>query len=97
VRAARKRVSGRERVAKFIAAFSSHFWTGVTLAWIEINGQAAVLMSRDGTPVALSTIDASAHGISQIMWLMRPSKLAAVSKSGQRVGESGLPGLQAVG
>jgi RNA polymerase sigma-70 factor (ECF subfamily) len=44
----------------------------VTLAWVEKNGQAAVLMSRDGVPVALATIDASAQGIDQIMWIMRP-------------------------
>lgn len=85
VRAARVPVSGRKRVATFIAAVASHFWTGVTLAWIETNGQAAVLMSRDGVPVALATIDASAQGIDQIMWIMRPSKLAAISKSGQRL------------
>jgi RNA polymerase sigma-70 factor (TIGR02957 family) len=83
VRAARVPVSGRERVAKFIAAFSSHYWTGMTLTWIETNGQVSVLMSRDDVPVALATIDASAQGIDQIMWIMRPSKLAAISKSGQ--------------
>src|SRR5882762_1033642 len=38
VRAARFPVSGRERVAKFIAT-ASHFWKGVTLAWVETNGQ----------------------------------------------------------
>jgi RNA polymerase sigma-70 factor (ECF subfamily) len=27
-------ISGRKRVAKFIAAIASHFWIGVTLAWI---------------------------------------------------------------
>lgn len=80
VRAARVPVSGRERVAKFISAVASHFWNGVTLAWVETNGQASVLMSRAGIPVALATVDASAHGIDQIMWIMRPSKLAAVSK-----------------
>ena len=42
--AARAPVSGRERVAKFIASFASHFWTGMTLAWVETNGQAAVLI-----------------------------------------------------
>lgn len=76
--AARAPVSGRERVAKFIAAFASHFWTGMTLTWVQTNGQASVLMSRDGVPVALATIDASAEGIDQIMWIMRPSKLAAI-------------------
>src|SRR6516164_2824175 len=61
VRAARVPVVGRERVAKFIAT-AAHFWQGVTLAWVETNGQAAVLVSRDGVPVALTTIDASEQG-----------------------------------
>jgi RNA polymerase sigma-70 factor (TIGR02957 family) len=78
--AARAPVSGRERVAKFIAAFASHFWTGVTLARVETNGQASVVMSRDGVASAFATIDASAQGIDQIMWIMRPSKLAAISR-----------------
>jgi RNA polymerase sigma-70 factor (TIGR02957 family) len=85
VRAARAPVSGRERVAKFIAA-ASHFWKGVTLSSVESNGQAALLVSRDGAPVALTTIDASAQGIDQIMWIMRPSKLAAMSTARPRVG-----------
>jgi RNA polymerase sigma-70 factor (ECF subfamily) len=87
VRAARVPVVGRDRVAKFITAIASHFWIGVTLAWIEANGQASVLISRDGAIVALATIDASAQGIDQIIWVMRPSKLAAISLSWQRSGE----------
>src|SRR5258707_6204207 len=47
VRAARVPVSGRERVAKFIAVVSSHFWKGVTFTWVETNAQTSVLMSRD--------------------------------------------------
>jgi hypothetical protein len=90
VRAARVPVVGRERVAKFIAA-AAHFWNGVTLAWVEANGQAAVLVSRDGVPVALTTIDASAQGIDQIVWILRPSKLAAISKSGQRLDDVSAP------
>ena len=93
VRAARVPVSGRKRVATFIAAVSAHFWKGVTLAFIEINRQTGVLMSRDGAPVALSTVDASEHGIHQIMWIMRPSKLASISKSGRRLGD--VPGSAA--
>jgi RNA polymerase sigma-70 factor (TIGR02957 family) len=85
VRAARAPVSGRERVAKFIAT-ASHFWKGVTLSSVESNGQAALLVSRDGVPVALTTIDASAQGIDRIMWIMRPSKLAAMSTARPRAG-----------
>jgi RNA polymerase sigma-70 factor (ECF subfamily) len=78
--AARAPISGRARVAKFIASFASHFWTGVTLAWVETNGQPSVLVSRDRAPVALATIDASAEGIHQIMWILRPSKLCVVAR-----------------
>lgn len=84
--AARAPVSGRERVAKFYASFAWHFWTGVTLSWLESNGQAAVLVSRDGIPGALATLDASAQGIDQIMWIMRPSKLTAISMAGLKAG-----------
>jgi RNA polymerase sigma-70 factor (ECF subfamily) len=76
--AARAPVSGRERVAKFVAAFASHFWIGITVRWVDTNGQRSVLLSRGGIPVTLAAIDASAEGIDQIMWIMRPSKLAAI-------------------
>jgi RNA polymerase sigma-70 factor (ECF subfamily) len=77
--AARAPVSGRERVAKFIASFASHFWTGMKLTFVEANGQRSILISRDGIPSAFTTIDASVHGVDQIVWIMRPSKLAAIS------------------
>src|ERR1700761_4953019 len=80
VRAARVPVCGRERVAKFIAAVS-HFWHGVTVECVETNGQASALILRDGAVVALTTVDVSEQGIDQILWIMRPSKLAAVSKA----------------
>jgi RNA polymerase sigma-70 factor (TIGR02957 family) len=86
VRAARVPVAGRERVAKFIAAFASHFWKGVSLASVEANGQRSVLISRDGKAVGLVAIEASEEGIDQIMWFMRPSKLAAVSVAAQKTG-----------
>ena len=85
-RAARVPGSGRKRAATFIAAGSAHFWKGATLAFIENNGQAGLLMSRDGAPVSLAIVDASGKGIPQIVWIMRPSKLAAISKSVRQAG-----------
>lgn len=79
VRAARSPVVGRERVAKFIAAVSSHFWAGVSLTTIEANGQASLLLVRDEDLVGLVTISASAEGIDQVLWMLRPSKLSALS------------------
>jgi RNA polymerase sigma-70 factor (TIGR02957 family) len=78
VRAAQKPVVGRDRVAKLISAVSSHFWTGVALSFVEANGQGCILLSRDGVAVTLATIDASEQGVEQIMWFMRPSKLAGI-------------------
>jgi RNA polymerase sigma-70 factor (TIGR02957 family) len=80
VHAAGGPVSGRKRVATFIAALSKWCWNGVTLDWVETNGQATVLVLRDGVPYGI-TIDASEQGVHEIMWFLRPSKLAAVSKS----------------
>jgi len=84
VRAAGVPVTGRKKVATFIAAVSTWCWKGVTRDWVETNGQASVLMTRDGVPIGL-TIDASSHGINQIMWFLRPSKLAAVSSRSTKV------------
>jgi len=84
--AAHAPVSGRERVAKFISSFASHFWKGMTLSWVEANGQASVLLSRDGIPAAFATVDASAEGIDKIMWILRPSKLAVVATSRLKIG-----------
>src|SRR5262249_25705558 len=90
VRAAGVPVSGRNRVATFIASISKWCWNGVTLTWVQTNGQPAVLVLRDGVPFGL-TIDASAQGINEIMWFLRPSKLAAISRSGQGLSESHAP------
>ena len=92
VRAAGVPVSGRERVKALFEAVSKYIWKGVSVDFVEVNGQAAVLVSRDGVPAMLGTIDASAQGIDQIMWFMRPSKLTAVSKSGQDLSEGHAPG-----
>jgi RNA polymerase sigma-70 factor (ECF subfamily) len=77
--AARIPVIGRERVAKFISAFASHFWTGVSFHWAETNGQPSVVLSRDGAVFTVLTASASAEGIDQILWMMNPEKLGSVS------------------
>ena len=81
--AARKPVAGRERVAKFVAAFSSHFWLGAELRWIEANGQPAVVLSREGVPYAMVTANTSGAGaeagIDELLWMMNPTKIAALA------------------
>jgi RNA polymerase sigma-70 factor (ECF subfamily) len=81
VRAARRPVIGRTRVAKFMAALAPGFWKGVTVEPIEANGQASMLISCGPTAGNLVMIHASKAGIDHLYWMMRPSKLTSVVRS----------------
>lgn len=85
VRAAGLPITGRTAVAKFITAFSGHFWNGLTLEWVKANGQACVLLCRDGAAVGLASVEASEGGIGQVLWVMRPSKLRGVRRESASV------------
>lgn len=79
VRASRFPVVGRERVAKFVHAFHTHFWDGVDITESDTNGQASVLLSKDGSIFAVITLVIGAQGIDQVLWMMNPYKLGAVT------------------
>ncbi len=79
--AARIPVRGRPLVAKYIAKIAAPFWAGVNLKLIDANGRACLAMLRGDEIIALATITASKRRIEQIMWVMRPSKLVAISRS----------------
>lgn len=83
VHVARLPVSGRERVVNYIGAVGPYLWSGMTLEWIETNGQTSVLMVRNGAAIGLATVEASEDGIFRILLLMRPSKVAAISRSSE--------------
>jgi RNA polymerase sigma-70 factor, ECF subfamily len=72
-------VRGRTTVAKYLRAFANRFWIGVDITFIEANGQASALLSRDGTAFAVVTATASTDGIEQLLWMMNPAKLAGVA------------------
>lgn len=74
-RASRTPVVGRERVAKFLTAVAKHFWVGAEMKWRNMNGQPSVLILQGGQPLALATLEATAEGIGQILWVMNPAKL----------------------
>lgn len=80
--AARIPVIGSARVAKFVAAFSSHFWAGKTVGWVEVNGQPAVTLSEKGTVTTLLTLTSSPAGITRLLWVMSPGKLHHVAIAG---------------
>ena len=81
VHVARLPVSGRERVVNYFASVGPFMGGGVSIEWIETNGQASALVLRNGAVTALVTIEASKEGIFRVLLVMRPSKLAAISRS----------------
>jgi RNA polymerase sigma-70 factor (TIGR02957 family) len=79
VRASKFPVVGRLRVAKFVRAFHTHFWDGVEITEADTNGQPSVLLSKDGTTFAVLTVVTSPGCIDQVLWMMNPHKLGAVT------------------
>jgi len=81
VHVARLPISGRERVAHYYASVGSFMGGGVTIEWIETNGQAGALVLRNGAAIGLATVEVSEEGIFRILLIMRPSKLVAISRT----------------
>lgn len=79
--ASRIPVVGRSRVAKYLAAFAPRFWPPTRARWVEANGGPAVLVTVDGTAVALLTAEVSARGIERLLWVLNPDKLARYAAS----------------
>jgi len=77
---ARLPVEGRDRVANYFASVGAFMGNGVTIEWIETNGQTSALVLRDGSVTAVATIEASEEGIFRVLLMMRPSKLKAITR-----------------
>ncbi|GGM40369.1 RNA polymerase sigma-70 factor [Microbacterium saperdae] len=77
--AARIPVSGRGRVAKFVAAFAHHFWVGKSIGWVRVNDQPAATLVENGIVTTMVTVTTSDDGIRQLLWVMSPEKLRHVS------------------
>jgi RNA polymerase sigma-70 factor (ECF subfamily) len=79
VHAARIAIVGRERVVKFVAAFSRWFWAGIEVREVEINSEPAIAIVADGEPVTILSICASGDGIARLFWLLNPEKLDRIN------------------
>jgi len=75
VNAARKPISGRERVAKALVGLATKFWQGVTFVALDANGQPALFVHREGEPVVVASITASEAGVEQIFFVANPAKM----------------------
>lgn len=80
--ASRVAVSGRAKVAAFIAAYANSFWANTRLEETTSNGQPALLVWREDALLALVAIDASDDGIEQLLWVMNPEKLKSFNTRG---------------
>jgi RNA polymerase sigma factor (sigma-70 family) len=82
LRVSRTPVVGVVRVVKFMNATSTWFWNDLDIQWVSTNGQTSVVLRRKGgaRPIhAVLTVTASTEGIDQVLWMMNPEKIAAVS------------------
>ena len=75
-------VSGRETVAKFMRAFAPRFWPGVVTRPIQVNGEPGTALDRDGVTIAIVVLTASEEGITELNWVMNPTKLAPWERGG---------------
>ena len=75
----RRAVVGAARVARYVAAFSAWWWDGVEVRFITANGRPSAVLHRGDETLAVLTVDASEDGIEQVLWMMNPQKIAAVS------------------
>jgi RNA polymerase sigma-70 factor (ECF subfamily) len=78
VRASRVPVVGRDRVARYIAAFAARFWVGVEVGIVSVNGEDALLLRRGDDTIAVVAVNVSADGIHNVSWVMNPEKLSQV-------------------
>ncbi|MDN3242467.1 RNA polymerase sigma-70 factor [Glycomyces tritici] len=74
----RRPVVGAARVAKFLAAIAPWFWEAVEVEPVDVNGQAAAVLRRDGELYGVITVSASDEGIDQVLWMVNPEKLTAL-------------------
>jgi RNA polymerase sigma-70 factor (ECF subfamily) len=79
VSAARMPVRGRDRVARFIVGIVEKYGQGTTSGMIDVNGGPSLLVRREGTPLVLVTVDATADGIERLLMVLNPAKLAGLT------------------
>jgi RNA polymerase sigma-70 factor (ECF subfamily) len=81
--AARVPVVGRRKVARLLQAYADVFWAGVGVRSLEVNGEPALGLERDGELFCVLTLTASDDAVDEILWQMNPAKLAHVVQQGR--------------
>lgn len=81
---ARLEVVGAERVAR-ISAFAKKFFPGAEYGIVDANGRPSLLLTQDGTAVALVSATVGPDGIDGLYWVLAPDKLRAYGRSARRL------------
>ncbi|WP_369371403.1 RNA polymerase sigma-70 factor [Promicromonospora sp. Populi] len=84
---ARVAVVGRAKVARVLVSFADVFWIGVTAEPLELNGEAALGLVRDGRLFGTLSVAASADGVHEALWQFNPDKLEPLERT--RAGRAG--------
>ena len=77
VSAGRRPVVGRDNVGRFLTGIVRKGGTGFEIATVQANGQTSLLVSLDGAPYSVVSIDASPAGIERVFLVVNPAKLGA--------------------
>ncbi|MGY1620398.1 RNA polymerase sigma-70 factor [Geodermatophilus sp. SYSU D00691] len=91
VNAARMPVTGRDKVARYLAGIFARFTAGLTGAFAEVNGAPAVVSFRDGALQSVLVVSTDGERITGLDFVLNPVKLAFADGQLSRIG--GLRGL----
>ena len=78
VTAARNVISGADRVARFIIGVMAKGAAGVDFEFVMVNGAPGWVLSRNGAPFAVTTIEIEGDKVRRVFATLNPDKLAHV-------------------
>ncbi|WP_082513474.1 MULTISPECIES: RNA polymerase sigma factor SigJ [unclassified Leifsonia] len=76
---ARRPITGREKVVRFLAGLARWFWNDLDLVRADINGRPSVVLVHGADLVAVLSITVQSREIAQLLWMMNPGKLEVVA------------------
>jgi RNA polymerase sigma-70 factor (ECF subfamily) len=78
VTAARNVITGADRAARFIVGVMAKGGAGVDFAFVMVNGAPGWVLSRDGAPFAVATIETDGDKVRKVFATLNPDKLAHI-------------------
>jgi RNA polymerase sigma-70 factor (ECF subfamily) len=78
VSAARNVISGADRVARFIVGVMAKGGAGVDFAFVMVNGAPGWVLTRNGAPFGVATIETDGDKVRKVFATLNPDKLAHV-------------------